>query len=338
MTLTDLRETILKNKKKILILGGILLTVVVVLSLIYPQIRSTISSEQDLPPFDLSSNAGNAGAVDTSLLPAATLPTKANTYKVTGSGAALKEEEVLALAGKLGFSAPPSLATTPEGDVYSFVRGQDSVMITTKPRGFIYSRESTGRAGTTLDESAASAKAKEFLSSIGLSISDLSVLGVQYLSELSTRLSVAGRDQANFVEVSFAWLVDGIPLLGEDPTENATRVIFDRSGIPVFVVFNYLDSSFSEVAEVSLLGLEAVLPQISEKGEVVSLRPQAGVSQWAFPTSLSLVDFAPQEVKLALVQPTDSEFLYPVYLFSGTGSYQEQGVFASLYLLAISEK
>jgi len=338
MTLTDLREIILGNKRKLLIFGGILVVGVLALSFVYREVYPTATKSGGVPSFNLSATTGALGGIlDSSKLPAVSFPTHAAIYEGTSLGVIMSEQEARALAKKFGLGGILSVATTPDGAVYTFVKGKETLMVSAEPREITYSRSNADGSGSLWGESQASQKAKEFLSSVGLTTSDLSVFGVQYLGDLQGRFSVVGEDKAKFVEVSFARLVGSLPLIGESPTEAAARVIFDPSGKIAFLTFDYPDTTFSKVADVPLLSLDAVLPQVNREGKVVLVRPEADVSKWALPALPVLTEFVPNEIELALVQPMNSKFLYPVYLLSGAGKMQGEDVFASLYLLAISQ-
>lgn len=338
MTLTALREIIINNKRKFLIFGGVLVVGVLALSFVYREVYLTSTKSGGVPSFDLSATTGVlGGTLDSSKLPAVSFPTHAAIYEGTSLKVIMSEQEARALAKKFGLGIIPSVATTPDGAVYTFVEGKKTLMVSADPREITYSWSNAGGSGSLWGETQASQKAKEFLSSVGLTTSDLSVFGVQYLEDLQGRFSVAGKDEAKFVEVSFARLVGNIPLIGESPTEAAARVIFDPSGKVAFLTFDYPDTTFSKVADVPLLSLDVVLPQIFKEGKVVLVRPEVGVSKWALPVSPVLTEFVPDEIELAFVQPLNSKFLYPVYLLSGAGKMQGEDVFASLYLLAISQ-
>jgi len=344
MKLSDLREFVLRNRKRIIVVATLFIFLCIVSVVGYQKFLAPplIPEEEKLPPFYLVNDiASVTGEVSLSSLQVTDFPGVITAYRAEPLAFSFTKEEAKELAARFGFSGEPRISTSPDGRsetlVFIDLKNQATLAVTTKPRKLTYVVEG-GRAqeGTLLDQAAATQKAKEFVGDKDLPLSQLSPFGVRYLiSKGNIYFEVEEPTEAEFLEVSFSWLVEGWDLLGESPADTVARVIFDRQGKVVSLKFRFPDLQFTRFGEVKLLSSSEAVAKLKKEGLVVSTSAIGTTTGWS--EIADLRSFAPESVRLIFVQPSGATFLYPVYLFEGKGrTTAGVEVKAAAYLLAVS--
>jgi len=338
MRLNELRERILSNKKWIVI-SAVVLAVLLVLS--FGIGERIVLSIPKIPSFVLTFETGGVGVLDLTNLPSAKFPETITTFRVEASDISLSAEEARAMAANFGFVDEPKEAEIPGGRVLTFIQDGKSLQVTTKPRGLLYTSEEDMQDDDRLvfDEVTAVTRAKDFLSTRGLPISDLSSTSVKYLLSLGGQSAVAqDRTSANFVEVIFSRSTGGFDVLGEAPTDGAASSIFNAAGEVVYLSFEFANFTLTQSDEVELKTVNEAVEDLLTSGEVVSVRPLEGVESWTLREENFLSSFAPESVRLAYVKLENVNILYPVFLFEGPGRMSNTNVQASVYLPAVLDK
>lgn len=334
MSLNDIQEFIFGSKKRLALLGSGLVAGLAVLVGIFLLLFPPVPEESKLPAFTLSAQTGEIiGSVDLSKLSLPSFPNQINAYKVEGGLASFDESQAAQLAARFGFTTAPRKTTDVNGvDFFVFVKGEQSLSVTSIPRSLLYTDEVSIEEGAVYEGEAAFEGAREFLTSRGLSLEGL------FPSELNYFTATGPTDepsQADFLSASLVWEVGGREVLGERPTQKAATVFLDRSNRVNYLNFNYLDSKFTEPRLVNLIPIKDAAARLAVDGYVVFAQQVSG-SQLDTSGVHDLLSFSPDKVDLIYVQPDGSATLYPVYLFNGKGTSAVGDVEAAVYVLAVS--
>jgi len=343
MKLGEIREFFLNNWRKIGAVVFLILAIGMGLEVGYQRLVATpvVPDSEKLPPFDLAGEtAAVKGQVSLVSLSEAELPDKAVAYRAEPLGLTLSESAADELAASFGCSNGPRripASTEGDGDILVFFGEGSTLTVATRPRSLSYVAEyATGNEGTLYSQSQALAEAESFMESKGLPVDALTAFRVRFLnSGVNVYVEAADPAKAEFVEALFVWTVGERVLLGASPADVAASLIFDRQGRVVSLKFRYLDSSFTQFGEVELLGSDVAVKQLAESGLVVSANVPGRMSDQA--AAVDIYSFAPESTQLVLCQTAANDFLYPVYLFEGSGwSSSGVQVNAAVYLPAVS--
>ena len=336
MTLSDVQEFIIRNRRKLVI--GLVVFVLVSLALgyIFQATNPQISEEDKIPSFNLAQEPGEViGQIDLSNLVSADFPPSAPIYRIERIEQTLSSIDAVGWAKNFGFPTSFGEVVTPLGKIYVFSKTGGELTVTSNPRSLHYTRESGSGARTIFNSSTAIQKAKEFFTAKKLPDPGSFSPKVTYLSAIGERTAETIAAEAKFVEVNFSWSAGGFDLLGESPSDTAIRLIFDRSGGAVYLSYQFLDYSFSPAQEVPLLDFTQASDALRDGAQIVLVRPTGDVSKWTLSESSTLSSFAPDSVRLVYVIQTESEILFPVYLFEGAGRTFGNEVQAAAYVLAV---
>jgi hypothetical protein len=337
MSLSDVQEFILRNRRKLVfgLVGVVLISLA--LGFIYQEISPEVAEEDKLPSFVLADEPGRViGRVDLSGLASVDFPTAASVYRAKKTESVFSQADAAGWAKNFGSLSSSGEVDTPLGRIYFFAKKGEELAVTSNPRALRYTRESAGGTGTIPDSNTAIQKAKEFLAAKKLPDSGSFSPAVKYLSAIGERTAETTAAEAEFVEVNFSWSVGGYDLLGESPDDTAIRIVFDQSGRAVYLSYQFMDYSFSAGQEIPLLSFSQASTALSEEAKIVLVRPVGDVKEWSLSGSPSLSFFSPENVRLVYVMQPGNDLLYPVYLFEGPGRVSGNDVQAAAYVPAVS--
>lgn len=339
MSLSDVREFILRNRRKLLV--GLIAVVVVFLvaGFIFREVAPEVSDEEKIPSFSFAQEPGSVvGSVDLSKLAPADFPPSATVYQTEKKNLAFTQNEAKALATDFGFSQLSGEVATPLGKIYVFAREGEELTVTSNPRALHYTREGASGTGKLPTSADAIQNARRFLAAKNLtdpgSVSPI----VKYLSALGERTAETAAEEARFIEIIFPWSVNSLDILGESPTDAAARLVFDSAGKLVYLTFKFQDYSFAVAKNIPLMSFAEATKALSKEAQVVLVRPVGEVKEWALSDSSDLSSFAPESVRLVYVKQHQGGLLYPVYLFEGAGRAGGIDVKAAAYVLAVSSR
>src|SRR3990172_8088473 len=337
MSLSDVQEFILRNRRK-LIFGLVAVVLIsLVLGYIFRATAPQISEEDKIPSFVLAEEPGRVlSQVDLSGLASVDFPTAVSVYRAEKLNLTFTQADAAGWAKKFGSLIPSGEVSTPLGKIYVFAKKGEELTITSNPRELRYTRESAGGTGTIPDSATAIQKAKDFLAARKLPDPSLFSPTVKYLSAIGERTSETTIAEAKFAEVNFSWSVGGYDLLGESSSDTAIRMIFDKDTRVVYLSYQFPDYSFSAGQEVPLLSFSQASDALGKEAQIVMVRPVGNVKEWSLSDSSSLSSFSPETVRLVYVMQSGGELLYPVYLFEGPGRVLGNDVQAAAYVLAVS--
>src|SRR3972149_3607964 len=320
MSLSDVQEFILRNRRK-LIFGLVAVVLIsLVLGYIFRATAPQISEEDKIPSFVLAEEPGRVlSQVDLSGLASVDFPTAVSVYRAEKLNLTFTQADAAGWAKKFGSLIPSGEIDTPLGKIYVFAKKGEELTVTGNPRALRYTRESAGGTGTIPDGNTAIQKAKEFLAAKKLPDPSSFLPTVKYLSAIGERTAETTSAEATFVEVNFSWSVGGYNLLGESPSDMAIRVILDRDTRVVYLSYQFPDYSFSADQEVPLLSFSQASDALGREAQIVLVRPVGDVKEWSLSDSPSLISFSPETASLVYVMQPGNGLLYPVYLFEGPG-------------------
>ena len=336
MSLSDVQEFIARNRRKLLV--GLLLVIIIslVAGFIWREATTAVPEEEKLPSFTLAQEPGRVlGVVDFSKLPATDFPPSSTIYRTEELNLTFTQADAVRWSKNFGSLSPSGEVATPLGKIYVFAKKGEELTVTSNPRALHYTRENGGGTGTLPDGATIIGMTKEFLAAKKLPDIGSFSPTVKYLSAIGERTAETTAAKASFAEVNFSWSVNGLDLLGESSTDSAIRLIFDRAGRVVYLSYQFLDYSFSADKDLPLLNFAQAKDALGTEPQIVSIRPTGEVEEWTLSESISLIDFAPESVRLVYVRLADGDLLYPVYLFEGSGSTGGMDVRAAAYVLAI---
>jgi len=345
MNLNDLREFLFANRKRVLLVFGIVVFILVVIITALPQDQVTTPSngEKALPPFTFNADTWSiTEGVDFSKLKTASFPESATVYNVEQSFVTTSETEAEEIAMLFGFEgeALNQLSLPEGGTMYVFVKDNENIAVITQPReirysvkDFIYTAENL--KGSLYDETIAIQIANSFMEgkklSTGFSFYDSRLL--IYRGELTAETTDSKK--ANILEMSFVHTVQGQEILGKLLIEPPVRVLFNRKGEVVSFSYKFPDQSFTRHREVKLISFDKVMTNLKDKGLVISIIPVENLVEEGIEEQGNLTSFTPESVKLVLYQSGGTSFLYPIYLFEGSGKTSEGNVNAAVIFPAI---
>jgi len=337
MSLSDVQEFILRNRRKLVF--GLVAAVLISLALgfIYQEISPEVAEEDKLPSFVLAEEPGRVvGRVELSGLASVDFPTAASVYRAEKLDLTFTQADAARWAKNFGSLSSSGEVDTPLGKIYVFAKKGEELAITGNPRALRYTRESAGGTGTIPDGNTAIQKAKEFLAAKKLPDPSSFLPTVKYLSAIGERTAETTSAEATFVEVNFSWSVGGYNLLGESPSDMAIRVILDRDTRVVYLSYQFPDYSFSTGQEVPLLSFSQASDALGREAQIVLVRPVGDIGKWSISDSSNLSSFSPEIARLVYVMQSGGELLYPVYLFEGPGRALGNDVWSAAYVLAVS--
>jgi len=345
MNLNDLREFLFANRKRVLLVFGIIVFILVVIITALPQDQVTTPSngEEALPPFTFNADTWSiTEGVDFSKLKTASFPESATIYNVEQSFVTTSEAEAEEIAMLFGFEgkALNQLSLPEGGTMYVFVKDNENIAVITQPReirysvkDFIYTAENL--KGSLYDETIAIQIANNFMEgkklSTGFSFYDSRLL--IYRGELTAETTDSKK--ANILEMSFVHTVQGQEILGKLLIEPPVRVLFNRKGEVVSFSYKFPDQSFTRNREVKLISFDKVMTNLRDKGLVISIIPAESLEDRGIEEQEDLISFIPESVKLVLYQSGRTSLLYPIYLFEGSGKTSEGNVNAVVIFPAI---
>src|SRR3990170_4094227 len=327
MSLSDVQEFILRNRRKLVF--GLVAVVLISLALgfIYQEISPEVAEEDKLPSFVLAGEPGRVvGRVDLSGLASVDFPTAASVYRAEKLDLTFTQADAAGWAKNFGSLSSSGEVDTPLGKIYFFAKKGEELAVTGNPRALRYTRESAGRTGTVLESTTAIQKAKDFLAAKKLPDPSSFLPTVKYLSAIGERTAETTAAEASFAEVNFSWSVGGYDLLGESSDDTAIRIVFDRAGRVVYLSYQFLDYSFSASQEVPLLSFSQAADALGREAQIVLVRPVGDVKEWSLSDSPSLISFSPETASLVYVMQPGNGLLYPVYLFEGPGRVLDNDV------------
>jgi hypothetical protein len=336
MSLSDVQEFIAHNRRKILI--ALLLVIIISLAagFIWREVVTEVPEEEKIPSFTLSQVPGRVlGVIDFSKLSATDFPPSSTVYRIEQLSLTFTQADAVGWARRFGSLSSSGKFETPLGVIYVFTKKGEELTITSNPRALHYTRESGGGAVALADSATVIGRAKEFLAAKKLPDIGSFYPTVKYLSAIGERTAETTAAKASFAEVNFSWLVNGLDLLGESSTDSAVRLIFDRAGRVVYLSYQFLDYSFSADKNLPLMSFEQAKDDLATEPQIVSIRPTGEVEEWTLSESTNLSEFTPESARLVYVRLAESDLLYPVYLFEGSGSTGGISVRAAAYVLAV---
>jgi len=339
MSLSDVQEFIVRNRRKLLI--ALLLVVIISLAagFIWREVITEVPEEEKIPSFTLSQVPGRVlGVIDFSKLSAPDFPPSSTVYRIEKMSLTFTQADAAGWAKSFGSLSPSGEVATPLGVIYVFAKKGEELTVTSNPRALHYTREGGGGTETLPGSATVIGMAKEFLAAKKLPDTGSFSPTVRYLSAIGERTAETTAAEARYAEVNFSWSVNGLNILGESSTDSAIRVIFDRAGRVVYLSYQFLDYSFAADKNFPLLSLEQAKDALAAEPQIVSIRPMGDVEEWTLSESTNLSEFTPESVRLVYVRLADSALLHPVYLFEGSGSTGGIGVRAAAYVLAVSDQ
>uniref|UniRef100_A0A831YSV8 Uncharacterized protein n=1 Tax=candidate division WWE3 bacterium TaxID=2053526 RepID=A0A831YSV8_UNCKA len=339
MSLSDVREFILRNRRRLLVGLVAVLGIILATGFLFREVVPEVSEEEKIPSFSLAQEPGSVvGAVDLSKLASADFPPSITVYRTGKKDLTFTQDESKTLAASFGFSQLSGEVDTPLGKIYVFAKTGEELTVTSNPRALHYTREGASGAGKLPTSVDAVQNARGFLTAKNLpdpgSVSPI----VKYLSTLGERTTETVAEEARFVEVIFPWSVNGLDILGESPTDAAARLVFDSAGKLVYLTFKFSDYSFAVAQNIPLVSFTEATSVLGREAQVVLVRPTGVVKEWTLSGSSNLSSFAPESVRLVYVKQSQGDLLYPVYLFEGTGRTGGIDVKAAVYVLAVSSR
>ena len=336
MNLSKIQEIYFKDRKKVILIFAALLILFLGAWLSW-QKYFAVPEEDKLPPFALTGETGSiVGQIDFSQLSFPSSIQVTLSYKATPLDNIFSDSAASALASRFGFTGAPRKSSGREAgeETWGFINGlEEALTINNKPREVIFSAARRVGEGSLYDPSAGVEKAKQFLTDKNLPADGLALVKTNYI-----KVNVGTTEdpsQADFLEVYFAWSIGDRKIFGEGEAQTAIVLIFNRQGEVVYLKYVYLDSTFTKFSDVKLISFAEASNQLREKGLVIFALPLEGTVGEG-EASLDLLTFVPSRAELVYVQPQDSGFVYPVYLFEGKGTTDSGEVEASVYLLAVS--
>lgn len=347
MNLNELREFLFANRKRVLLIFGIVVFILVVIITALPKDQVTTPSngngEEALPPFTFNADMWSiTEGVDFSKLKTASFPESATIYNVEQSFVTTSEVEAEEIAMLFGFEgeALNQLSLPEGGTMYVFVKDNENIAVITQPREIRYSVKdfiytAGNLKGSLYDETIAIQIANSFMEgkklSTGFSFYDSRLL--IYKGELTAETTDSKK--ANILEMSFVHTVQGQEILGKLLIEPPVRILFNRKGEVVSFSYKFPDQSFTRYREVKLISFDNVMSNLRNKGLVISITPVENLVEEGIEEQGNLTSFTPESVKLVLYQSGGTSLLYPIYLFEGSGKTSEGNVNAVVIFSAI---
>ncbi len=336
MSLSDIQEFILRNRRKLLVVLVVVVAASLGLGFVFREVAPEVSEEEKIPSLSFAQEPGGVvGSVDISKLVPVDFPPSAAVYQIENKNIIFTQDEAKPMAKSFGFSKPSGEVDTPLGKIYVFAKTGEELTVTSNPRAIHYTHESTGGTGKLPTSAEAIQNARGLLAAKKLSDPGSISPIVKYLSTLGERTTETTPEEARFVEVIFPWSVNGLDILGESLTDAAARLVFDSTGKLVYLTFKFQDYSFTVSKNIPLMNFAEATNALGREAQVVSVRPTDEVKEWALSDSSDLSSFTPESVRLVYVKQSEGDLLYPVYLFEGFGLAGGMDVQAAAYVLAV---
>jgi len=278
--------------------------------------------------------------IDLTQVPKKQFPKTLPVYSLT-KYSELSQDEAQQVAGALGFADPPFLIdkNTSEGVQYNWQIGD--VSLTISPLSIRYKNLNSSNSTIPLNQDQLTQAARDFIARISISPKDLqsNLKKTSYLKKTPSQFTSAPSfDLADVVELHFETIIEGLPLIPNNPNSSTTIVRIAKNGdIASLNLRLYKDLTKDQVFD--LKDFDQAKNEVSlGKGKIVQtyLLDENGQALELFsvlPTEIKNLQI--KDVYLAYFLPDKDTQIQPVFVFEGTFKKGNQNGKAWLYLPAI---